>query len=221
MQPAAMIFPYERGLALLVNFFGPAKGIYPLHSPIRSGASPGLIPANSPQFVWKDLHLYRTSSEDHYEHIDELLTKEVNWELISAFWPDMLRVAVSIAEGLVTPSTVLRRLATYSRKNKLYFAFRELGCAVRTVFLLRFLSDIDLRHRIQAATNKSEAFNKFAQWAFFAGGGVIAENLRDEQRKIIKYNHLVTNLLIYHNVVNMSRALARLPWRTTRSLRTR
>jgi len=38
----------------------------------------------------------------------------------------------------------------------------------------------------------------------------MAENLRDEQRKIIKYNHLVTNLLIYHNVVNMSRALARL-----------
>jgi TnpA family transposase len=122
----------------------------------------------------------------------------------------MLRVAVSIAEGRVTPSTVLRRLATYSRKNKLYLAFRELGCAVRTVFLLRFLSDIDLRHKIQAATNKSEAFNKFAQWSFFAGGGVIAENLRDEQRKIIKYNHLVTNLLIYHNVVNMSRALARL-----------
>jgi hypothetical protein len=44
----------------------------------------------------------------------------------------------------------------------------------------------------------------------FAGGGVIVENLRDEQRKIIKYNHLATNLLIYHNVVNMSRALARL-----------
>jgi TnpA family transposase len=159
---------------------------------------------------WKDLHLYRASSEDRYEPIDALLTKEVDWELIAAFWPDMLRVAVSIAEGRVTPSTVLRRLATYSRKNKLYFAFRELGCAVRTIFLLQFLSDADLRHKIQAATNKSEAFNKFAQWAFFAGGGVIAENLRDEQRKIIKYNHLVTNLLIYHNVVNMSRALARL-----------
>lgn len=39
---------------------------------------------------------------------------------------------------------------------------------------------------------------------------MIADNLRDEQRKIIKYNHLVTNLLIYHNVVNMSRVLARL-----------
>jgi TnpA family transposase len=159
---------------------------------------------------WKDLNLYRASSEDQDQHIGALLTKEVDWDLIAAFWLDMLRVAVSIAEGRITPSTILRRLATHSRKNKLYFAFRELGCAVRTVFLLRYLSDIDLRHRIQRATNKSEAFNKFAQWAFFAGGGVIAENLRDEQRKIIKYNHLVTNLLIYHNVVNMSRGLARL-----------
>jgi len=43
--------------------------------------------------------------------------------------------------------------------------------------MLRERSDFDLRHKIQAATNKSEAFNKFAQWAFFAGGGVIAENL--------------------------------------------
>jgi TnpA family transposase len=40
--------------------------------------------------------------------------------------PDMLRVALSIKAGHVTPSTVLRRLATYSRRNKLYFAFREL-----------------------------------------------------------------------------------------------
>jgi hypothetical protein len=32
--------------------------------------------------------------------------------------------------------------------------------------------------------------------------GVIAENLRHEQRKIIKYNHLVANLVILHNVVD-------------------
>ena len=159
---------------------------------------------------WKDLHLYRASAVDQYKHIDSLLTKEVNWDLITTFWPDMLRVTVSIAQGRITPSTILRRLATHSRKNKLYFAFRELGGAVRTAFLLRYLSDIDLRHQIQTACNKSESFNKFAQWAFFAGGGVIAENLRDEQRKVIKYNHLVANLLIYHNVVNMSRALAQL-----------
>ena len=53
----------------------------------------------------------------------------------------MLRVAVSIGAGKIKPSTVLRRLATYSIKNKLYFAFRELGYALRTIFLLEYLSD--------------------------------------------------------------------------------
>jgi Tn3 transposase DDE domain len=78
---------------------------------------------------------------------------------------------------------------------------------VRTVFLLRYLSEIDLRRKIQAATNKSEAFNKFAQWVSFGGNGVIAENVRDEQRKVIKYNHLVANLLIFHTLVTMTKGL--------------
>ena len=130
--------------------------------------------------------------------------------LIATMLPDMLRVALSIKAGHVTPSTVLRRLATYSRKNKLYFAFRELGRVVRTIFLLRYLSSVELRHTIQAATNKSEAFNKFVQWVCFGGDGVIAENVRDEQRKFIKYNHLVANLLTFRTLVTITKALREL-----------
>ena len=84
----------------------------------------------------------------------------MDWELIETLLPDMLRVALSVKAGRITPSAILRRLATYSRKNKLYFAFRAWGRVVRTIFLLRYLSEIDLRRKIQAATNKSEAFNK-------------------------------------------------------------
>jgi hypothetical protein len=67
-----------------------------------------------------------------------------------------------------------------------------------------------LRQLIQAATNKSEAFNKFVQWVCFGGEGVIAENVRDEQRKFIKYNHLVANLLSFHTLVTMTKALQQL-----------
>jgi TnpA family transposase len=114
------------------------------------------------------------------------------------------RTLNSLAEaGTIMPSTILRRLTTYSRKNKLYFAFRELGRVVRTIFLLQYISDLELRQMIQAATNKSEAFNKFVQWVCFGGEGVIAENVRDEQRKFIKYNHLVlvANLQSFHTLV--------------------
>ena len=89
-------------------------------------------------------------------------------------------------------------------------AFRELGVAVRTAFLLQYVGDAELRSTIQAATNKSESFNDFVKWLAFAGGGVIAENDRGEQRKVIKYNHLLANCLIFHNVCMMTRALHKL-----------
>lgn len=112
---------------------------------------------------WQDLHFYRPDKASRYEHIDTLFTATVDWELIETLLPDMLRVALSVRAGRIRPSAILRRLGTYSRKNKLYFAFRELGRVVRTIFLLNFLSSLELRHLIQAATNKSELFNKCAQ----------------------------------------------------------
>ena len=40
--------------------------------------------------------------------------------------------------------------------------------------------------------------------------GVIRQNNREEQRKIIRYNHLVANLVVFHNVVTMTRVLQEL-----------
>ena len=159
---------------------------------------------------WKDQHLFRHTPDVSYEHIDELFSAQVDWDLIATLLPDMMRVAVSIRTGNILPSDILRRLNSGSRKNKLYFGFRELGRVVRTIFLLRYLSDAELRRTIQAATNKSERFNQFVQWISFGGDSVIAENTRDEQRKFIKYNHLVANLLVFHNIVTLSRAFDRL-----------
>ena len=91
--------------------------------------------------------------------------------------------------------------------NKLYFAFRELGKVIRTMFLLRYVHDVELRRTIHAATNKNEEFNGFAKWAFFGEQGLIEKNLRHEQRKIVKYNQLVSNLVILYNVEQMTKVI--------------
>jgi TnpA family transposase len=145
-----------------------------------------------------------------YVRIDSLCRRAINWELIERHYPDMMRAAVSIKACRMTPSAILRRLGSESTKNKLYFAFRELGRVIRTLFLLKYLHDPELRRTIHAATNKSEQFNDFAQWLMFGGEGVIAENVRHEQRKVIVYNHLVANMVILYNVQWMSRKLKEL-----------
>jgi len=78
-------------------------------------------------------YLYKPSSDEAYNHISELFAKDkINWALISRHLPDMLQIALSIKAGKIAPSTILRKLGTASRKNKLYYAFRELGRVVRT-----------------------------------------------------------------------------------------
>ena len=166
---------------------------------------------------WKGKTFYRPSPETRFEHIDSLFTAQVDWDLIETMVPELLRVAVSIRSGAILPSDILRRLGSYSRKNKLYFALRELGYVVRTTFLLRYISEADLRQAIQSATNKSERFNEFVQWISFGGDSVIAENVRDEQRKFIKYNHLVANILAFHNIVSMTKAIDCLKAQVSRS----
>jgi TnpA family transposase len=83
------------------------------------------------------------------------------------------------------------------------------GRVVRTVFLLNYIADIELRRTISNATNKSEWWNRFVQWVAF-GGEEIRENNRTQQRKTIRYNHLVANLVIFHNVVTMTRVIKQL-----------
>jgi len=150
---------------------------------------------------------FKPDKSTRYTHIESLFSEGINYDCIRSHLPDMLRIAVSIREGKVTASTILRRLGSKGICNSLYYAFRELGRVVRTQFLLQYISDIELRETVQAATCKSEEFNHFVQWIFFYNSGVIQENLRYAQDKMIRYNHLVANLIILHNVNAMTKAL--------------
>lgn len=156
---------------------------------------------------WKDLIFFRPDKDASYEHIDALFSATIDWELIEAHWKDIMRVVVPIQAGKVLPSTLLQKLGNYSRKNRLYRAFREVGRAVRTAFLLRFLSNQDLRQQITAATNKAESYNNFSDWLFFGGEGVISDHDPEEHEKRLKFNQLLANSPILQNAVDVTEIL--------------
>jgi TnpA family transposase len=155
---------------------------------------------------WHDLVFYRPDEGTRYQHIDSLFGDEaVDWGLIEAHWPDLLRTAISIRENRMSSVTLLRRLGNHSRKNRLYRAFRELGRAVRTITLLRYLSEPALRNQIAQVTNRNEQFHGFADWLMF-GGKLIGHNDPDYQEKVVKFNELIANCVMYSTACDITDA---------------
>ena len=160
---------------------------------------------------WKDLTFYRPTSTTHYTYIEQLFGDQVvDWELIQTHWQDLLRVVISIQEGKVLPSMLLRKLTTYSRKNRLYQAFYTLGTVERTIFLLKFISDVKLREIIHRSTNKTEQYNNFEDWIMFASGNALLDRTYEEIEKRVKYTGVIANCVMLDNVIEMNAALNQL-----------
>jgi TnpA family transposase len=155
---------------------------------------------------WHDLNFYRPGPNVRYRHIDSLFGDDaIDWDLVRRHWSDLLRTAISIREGRVSSVTLLRRLGNHSRKNRLYRAFRELGRVIRTITLLRFLSEPELREQITAITNKAEGFHGYADWLMI-GGTLIGHNDPDYQERVVKFNELMANCAIYSTALDITDA---------------
>ncbi len=102
---------------------------------------------------------------------------------------------------------LLRKLGTYSRKNRLSRAFREPGRVERMLFLLRFISNVDTRQSIHAKTTKIESYNDFLDWVSF-GGPVIKSGDPVERDKQLKYASLVANTIMLSNVTDLAAVLS-------------
>jgi TnpA family transposase len=151
----------------------------------------------------KKLKFYKAQKEHTYMNINDLLTEVIDWELIEMHVKDMYRIAMSIKEGKINASIIIEKICSKEPKNKIYYAFRELGKVIRTCYLLEYICDFDLRKTVHASTCKSEEFNDYRDWIAFISD-IIKTNDRAKQRKFIKYNHLVTNMVALYNVQDMS-----------------
>ncbi len=159
---------------------------------------------------WKDLKFFRPTKNSKYKHIDSLFSDTIDWNLIETHWADLMQVVLSIKTGKMSSSLLLRKLSNYSRKNRLYRAFQELGYVIRTQFLLEYISNVELQETITATTNKVEQYNQLCDWASFGSTELVTSNDENEMEKAIKYNDIITNSVILQNIIDMSEIIYQL-----------
>lgn len=152
------------------------------------------------------MKLYRAGTTG-LPYTRSLYSGTIDWPLIEAHWEEYLQIVLAIQSGRVSPSWVLAKLNSHSRRNRLYLAFQELGRVVRTVYLLNWIADDGLRAGVTDGANKVETFHEFSDYLNFGSRGVLRTNDPDEQEKMAVYHQLVANAVMLQNVVDQTRVL--------------
>ena len=86
-----------------------------------------------------DTKLYgpkRARGEPSFDALKPLIGGTINVNQIRTHWDDILRLAASIKQRVVTASLMVRKLSSYPRQNGLTAALCELGRIERTLFIL-------------------------------------------------------------------------------------
>jgi TnpA family transposase len=159
---------------------------------------------------WRSLKLYRSDMTLSLPTTAHLYSATINWDLIESHWKEYLRVALAVQTGRVAASWILTRLNSYSRRNRLYRAFQELGRVLRTCYLLRWIDDYELRRTVTHEANKGEHYHDFAAYLNFGSRGVLRTNSRVDQEKAVIANQLVANAVILQTVADQTRVIQQL-----------
>jgi TnpA family transposase len=126
----------------------------------------------------------------------------------------MVRYATALRERTADPEALLRRFTRTSVQHPTYRALAELGKAVKTAFLCRFLGSEALRREIHDGLNVVENWNSANGFIFFGKGGEVATNRLEDQEVSVLALHLLQSCLVYVNTLMLQRVLEEPGWRS-------
>jgi TnpA family transposase len=80
--------------------------------------------------------LYRPEAGNSldYEHLQPILTRTINWDLIKSQYDEMVKYATALRLGTADTEAILRRFTRNNLQHPTYQALAELGRAIKTIY---------------------------------------------------------------------------------------
>jgi TnpA family transposase len=144
----------------------------------------------------------------HPSHYGDVLIKpcrKVNEGLIVSEWPNILRIMASLGQKEVSQATIVRKLSSYDLQNNTKKALWELDSLHRTLYILDYIDDVELRQSVQKALNRGEAFHKFRRAIAYVNSGKFRVQTEAQQKIWNDCARLIANSVIYYNTALLSR----------------
>jgi TnpA family transposase len=134
-------------------------------------------------------------------------SSEVNSKIIIDEWSNIQRILASIARKDASQSTIIRKLSSYSAKNSTLKALIEFDKIIMSIYMLKYIDDIQLRRRVHRALNRGEAFHQLRSALLQVSGKKILGKSENALEVSNQCNRLLTCCIIYYNATLLSELL--------------
>jgi TnpA family transposase len=155
-------------------------------------------------------HLYKLDRTQHYGCLDEVIQGTVDTALIREQWDQLVRLTMSLRNRTAPAHVVLRRLASSAPSDRLAKALTALGRALRSLYLLRYIHEEDLRGRMQLQLNRGEGRHQLARRLFFANQGAFQTGDYEEIMNKATCLSLLSNAVVVGNTMQMTQIVEQL-----------
>ena len=152
----------------------------------------------------KDQQLYRVERSTDSGLFASLLTKTADVDIVEEQWDAIMRVAHSLKQRTAPAHVIVQRLTNSFPSDRLSKAITNLGRIIKTEYILRYLTDPDLRRRVQLQLNKGEYRHRLPRRIFFADQGEFTTGDYEEIMNKASCLSLVSNAILYWNTLKIT-----------------
>ena len=162
----------------------------------------------------RSLHLQRIycadPGRDHgvLEPVLKRGRRAVNFRLIAEQWDRIGQFYAAFPAGHATASAALQRLNRFQASNRFYAANRELGRALKTEFVLQYMSEPQLRAKVRRGLLKVEQLHALARAVYYGQRGRISAREVYDQMNACSCLTLILACIVYWQAREISRLAA-------------
>lgn len=159
----------------------------------------------------KDLaeqNIYKIDKAISYGDLDDVFSGAVDIELIRENWDQIVRIVASLKNGLAPAHVIIQKLA--NRTDNVSKAIRAFGRIIKTIYILRYIADQDLRYTVHLHLNQGESRHHLAKKLFFLNRGVFKTSDYEEIMNKASCLSLVSNAVLIWNTHHVQKIVDKL-----------